>query len=181
MVPVAFCPVLLGRDCVRHQVGGCSFRMVVCCFQGCFCACTCLDLKFTPHTRGREVTLFSFSFLAFPALSRTDNSDGKENPTGRRGVRHCDSDYGAQAAGLLYLALCHWRACQQQALRNPRSILERVSGDGRSPDETQLINILKKRVQHTTNTFHMSRSATIGLFYRDLGAGWLHDDTRWRP
>ena len=40
------------------------------------------------------------------------------------GVRHRDSDYGAQAAGLL-LALCHWRACQQQALRNPRSILER--------------------------------------------------------
>ena len=32
------------------------------------------------------------------------------------------SDYGAQAAGLL-LALCHWRACQQQALRDPRSIL----------------------------------------------------------
>ena len=38
------------------------------------------------------------------------------------GVRHRDSDYGAQAAGLL-LALCHWRACQQQALRDPRSIL----------------------------------------------------------
>ena len=38
------------------------------------------------------------------------------------GVRHSDSDYGAQAAGLL-LALCHWRACQQQALRDPRSIL----------------------------------------------------------
>ena len=40
------------------------------------------------------------------------------------GVRHRDSDYGAQAAWLL-LALCHSRACQQQALRNPRSILER--------------------------------------------------------
>ena len=38
------------------------------------------------------------------------------------GVRHRDSDYGAQAAGLL-LALCHSRACQQQALRDPRSIL----------------------------------------------------------
>ena len=33
-----------------------------------------------------------------------------------------DSDFGAQAAGLL-LALSHWRACQQQALRDPRSIL----------------------------------------------------------
>jgi hypothetical protein len=31
-------------------------------------------------------------------------------------------DYEAQAAGLL-LALCHSRACQQQALRDPRSIL----------------------------------------------------------
>ena len=31
-------------------------------------------------------------------------------------------DYGAQAAGLL-LALCHSRACQQQALRDPRSNL----------------------------------------------------------
>ena len=39
-----------------------------------------------------------------------------------RGVSHRDSDYGAQAAGFL-LSLCHWRACQQQALRDPRSIL----------------------------------------------------------
>ena len=37
-----------------------------------------------------------------------------------------------------------------------------------------------KRVQHT-NTFSMRSSATIGLFYRDLGARWLHDDSRWRP
>ena len=27
----------------------------------------------------------------------------------------------------------------------------------------------------------MSSSATTGLFYRDLGAWWLHDDSRWRP
>ena len=27
----------------------------------------------------------------------------------------------------------------------------------------------------------MRSSATIGLFYRDLGARWLHDDSRWRP
>ena len=33
------------------------------------------------------------------------------------GLRHRDSDYGAQAAGLL-LALCQWRACRRQALRN---------------------------------------------------------------
>ena len=51
------------------------------------------------------------------------------------GVRHRDSDFGAQAAGLL-LALCHWRACQQQALRDPRSILW-VSGEGQCRDETQ--------------------------------------------
>ena len=31
---------------------------------------------------------------------------------------------------------------------------------------------LMKRVQHT-NTFSMRSSATIGLFYRDLGARWL--------
>ena len=37
-----------------------------------------------------------------------------------------------------------------------------------------------KRVQHT-NTFSMRISATTGLFYRDLGARWLHDDSRWRP
>ena len=29
--------------------------------------------------------------------------------------------------------------------------------------------------------FRMRSSATIGLFYRDLGARWLHDDSRWRP
>ena len=40
----------------------------------------------------------------------------------KRGAPHRDSDFGAQAAGLL-LALSHWRACQQQALRDPRSIL----------------------------------------------------------
>jgi hypothetical protein len=30
VLPVAFCPVLLGRDCVRHQVGswGCVRRML---------------------------------------------------------------------------------------------------------------------------------------------------------
>ena len=27
----------------------------------------------------------------------------------------------------------------------------------------------------------MRSSATTGLFYRDLGARWLHDDSRWRP
>ena len=27
----------------------------------------------------------------------------------------------------------------------------------------------------------MRSSATIRLFYRDLGARWLHDDSRWRP
>ena len=32
------------------------------------------------------------------------------------------SAIGRTPAGLL-LALCHWRACQQQALRDPRSIL----------------------------------------------------------
>ena len=31
------------------------------------------------------------------------------------------------------------------------------------------------------NTFSMRSSATIRLFYRDLGARWLHDDSRWRP
>ena len=36
------------------------------------------------------------------------------------------------------------------------------------------------RVQHT-NTFSMRSSATIGLFYRDLGARWLHDNSWWRP
>ena len=35
-------------------------------------------------------------------------------------------------------------------------------------------------MQHA-NTFSMRSSATTGLFYRDLGARWLHDDSRWRP
>ena len=38
------------------------------------------------------------------------------------GVRHRDSDRGALVAGHLS-ALCHWRACRLQALRDPRSIL----------------------------------------------------------
>ena len=45
-----------------------------------------------------------------------------------------------------------------------------------------------KRVQHTGTHFltFYARSAArqylnTGLFYRDLGARWLHDDSRWRP
>jgi len=35
-------------------------------------------------------------------------------------------------------------------------------------------------VQHT-NTSSMSSGSTTSLFYRDLGARWQHDDSRWRP
>ena len=41
--------------------------------------------------------------------------------------------------------------------------------------------IHRKRVPHT-NTSSMSGDSTTTLFYRDLGARWLHDDSRpWRP
>ena len=35
-------------------------------------------------------------------------------------------------------------------------------------------------MQHT-NTSSMSSGSTTSLFYRDLGARWQHDDSRWRP
>jgi hypothetical protein len=35
-------------------------------------------------------------------------------------------------------------------------------------------------VQHTS-TSSMSSGSTTCLFYRDLGARWQHDDSRWRP
>ena len=39
-------------------------------------------------------------------------------------------------------------------------------------------NAPSRQSHRTTLAAH---SATIGLFYRDLGARWLHDDSRWRP
>jgi hypothetical protein len=42
------------------------------------------------------------------------------------------------------------------------------------------LGIFRKRVQHT-NTSSMSSGSTTSLFYRDLGARWQHDDSRWRP
>ena len=71
------------------------------------------------------------------------------------------------------------RCCEDCA----RLVADKLA-NGKEPKEGRqgcaIAIILKKRVQHT-NTFSMRISATTGLFYRDLGARWLHDDSRWRP
>jgi hypothetical protein len=54
-----------------------------------------------------------------------------------------------------------------------------------------MANVVTRRDEYTflgsgcsivhTNTTSKSSGSTTSLFYRDLGARWQHDDSRWRP